>query len=480
MNVLGTPRRTRRALLSRVVPIAIAIALLPVTALTVRPVRAADMHVVPDASSVNNEQGAACEPSRPSPTPAHNGAEQGLLERKSLQVRRLSNQVQDEQRLMLEVVQPMDREAVAFWLASFISEKPLNCPLKQQKAWVQAILDGVERNQLPMCKEIVGLVATLLAIESSFRVDPLAVDASRGENLKRLLERAEYEFMDKYGALVNLPGVRNLYQAYRDKYYPKLMACRTEGEVDAVARSIAEDLARDSSSLPGLIQNVIQKELDKLVYAVRTKGSMQLNFTRAKEVMLERGEQFTDKELVDYMYTMHGGIDVGIAALKPMFVQYAARYGKPGDMSWLFFVGMDYHYGPFSSRNMMEQIRIRDLSGHKIAIDGDFLHYDDKGRPSDKESDTLKATMAIFPRLPRNTIMDAFLLEKDRQYIYTDLHRALADAHQERFGETPFAVIGDLRMGHNAQLKHGSTWRTRSYLHKLDRFLNALPWDRCM
>ena len=90
---------------------------------------------------------------------------------------------------------------------------------------------------------------------------------------------------------------------------------------------------------------------------MRTKGSMHLNFVKGRQVMAERGEAFTDNELTDYMYTLHGGVDVGVAALKPMFVQYAAKYATPGDLSWLFLVGMDYHYGPFPSRNMMEQIR---------------------------------------------------------------------------------------------------------------------------
>jgi hypothetical protein len=439
---------------------------------------ASDLKVVPDESSSGRGLTTKAEPPSPAPALKEDRAERGYGRQEPAAHGQVDANLEDEERRMAEVIHPMDRESAGLWLSSFISEKPLNCPLKDQSAWIQSILDGVDRNQLPLCREIVGLVATLISVESSFRVDPLAVDASRGENLNRLLERTEYEFMEKYGPLVQMPGVHQVYLSYREKYLPKLAACKTEGEVDILARSIAKDLKHDASALPGLIRGVINKELDKLVYVVRTKGSMQLNFIRAREVMKERGERFTDTDLVEYMYTRHGGIDVGIAALKPMFLQYAACYGKPDDMSWLFFVGMDYHYGPFSSRNMMEQIRIRDLSGHKIAIDGDFLHYDAKGRPEDRESDTLKAAEAIFPRLPRTTIRDAFLSEKHRQYVYSDLHQAIMNAHRERFGETPFAVIGDLWMGHNAQLKHGTTWRTRSYLHKLDRYLNSLPWDR--
>ena len=139
---------------------------------------------------------------------------------------------------------------------------------------------------------------------------------------------------------------------------------------------------------------------------------------------------------------------------------------------------MDYHYGPFSSRNMMEQIRIRDLSGLDIPLDGDFLRYDDEGRPLGRDSITLGAVMKAVPALSPKDVLRAFVLEKDPHYVYTDLHRLLAKAHREKFGETPFAVIGELRMGQEALIKHGMTWKTQVYLKKLDRYLNAVPWDR--
>jgi hypothetical protein len=450
-----------------------------------------DLVIVPDESPAAADSGstegagkggAPCLPETGAGAPYANGAGEraarSLERQKEAALAVMDPGMEEERRLMMEVVQVMDREAAAQWMASFICAKPLSCPLQQQGAWIEGILDGVDRNRLPVCKEILGLVASIISIESSFRVDPLAVDPSRGENIARLVDRLEHEVMEKYGPLMAVPPVPQMYEAYKAKYYKPLVGCRTEGEIEAVARNIAEDLKKDAEKLPAFVKSVVDKELDRVTHVVRTKGSMQLNYQRATEVLRARGERFTDQELTDYMYTLHGGIDAGIAALAPMFVQYAARYGKPGDLSWLFFVGMDYHYGPFSSRNMMEQIRIRDLSGHKIAIDGDFLHYDEKGRPACRESETMKATLSLFPDLPRSAILNSFLLEKDPHYAYTDLHRSIDAAHLQRFGETPFAVIGDLWMGQAALVKHGSMWKTRSYLKKLDRFLNAIPWDQ--
>ncbi len=404
-------------------------------------------------------------------------AENQLLKDRQLELNRLGQAIAEEEQLMVNVVQIMDRDEAVSWMTRFISSQPLNCPVKHQLEWINAIIDAVERNRLPICKEALGLVSCIIAMESGFRVDPLAVDPSREHDMSALLTRAEKEFEQKFGMLLRVPPVPRFYSAYREKYYGQLLACKTEGEVEIIARKIAADLKRDASRLPKVITRVIDKELEKLTHVVRTKGSMQLNFVKARQVMSERGEAFTDSEFTDYMYTLHGGIDVGVAALKPMFVQYAARYATPGDLSWLFLVGMDYHYGPFSSRNMMEQIRIRDLSGKKIALDGDFLHYNDNGTPADKVSETFRAVATIFPSLGQSSILKAFVLEKDQHYIYTDLHRAILQAHSERFGETPFAVVGELWMGENAQIKHGASWKTNSYLKKLDRYLNSLPWD---
>jgi len=400
-----------------------------------------------------------------------------LAKRKEAEINRLAAHQEEEELRMLGAVQILDNEAGYQWLASLISSQPLNCPLKSRDKWTGAILASVERNGLPICKEILGLAASIVSIESGFHVDPPALDPSRGETMPSLLDRAEKELHQKLGPVMSMPPVPQLYSSYKQKYAPRLVGCRTEGEIETVARDLACELKRDADSLPRFIRDIIHKEVDKVTNVVKTKGSMQLSFIRARQVMKDRGEEFTDAELSDYMYTLNGGLDVGVAALKPMFVQYAARYAVAGNLSWLFFVGMDYHYGPFSSRNMMEQIRIRDLSGRRITLDGDFLFYDQEGRPEDKDSETLQAVRCIFPSLPRDVIYNAFLLEKEPHYIYSDLHKSITSQHKERFGETPFAVIGELWTGNDTRLKHGFAWKTRIYLNKLDRYLNSIPWD---
>jgi hypothetical protein len=375
------------------------------------------------------------------------------------------------------VVQPLDRESASHWLASFISLKPWNCPLHQRDQWIEAMLCAVERNQLPICKQILGLVATLISIESGFHADPLVAEPSRRGSMEGQLKRAEQKLFEEYGSLMSMPPIPKYYAAYKDDYWPQLVACRTESQVEKVARRLAGELKKDAQGFPTPVKSLVDEKIGKLENVVRSKGSMQLKLLRARPALKSRGEEFTDEELTEYMYTINGGVDVGVAALKPLFIQYGARYAKKGDLSWLFFVGMDYHYGPFSSRNMMEQVRIRDLSGQKIAIDGSFLNHDDEGKPAKQESETLLAAVEALPSVSQEEIFKAFLLERDPNYIYTDVHRLIVEAHREKFGETPFAVIGETRMGETAEIKFGATWTTRLYLNKLDRYLNSIPWD---
>ncbi len=161
----------------------------------------------------------------------------GLLQQKELEMRRLEAGVLEEESLMESVVQVMDRETAANWASQFISSQPLNCSLKQQRQWINAILNGVERNRLPICKEIIGLTACIISLESGFHVDPLAFDPSKGENTSHLLERAENELFQKYGSLMSIPPVPQLYNLYKEKYYPSLVACRTEGEIESTRQS---------------------------------------------------------------------------------------------------------------------------------------------------------------------------------------------------------------------------------------------------
>jgi hypothetical protein len=447
--------------------------------LQAKPARAAGLTVVSE-DPPPSAQGVRSAPLQSDPT-THRQSEAGATaapkRRQTKDFGADSAAMAEEEAFMRQMVPNLDRQAAAHWLAGFISSKPWNCPLQHRKEWVEAILDAVERNNLPICKEILGLVSSLISIESGFHADPLVGDPSRKIGIEGPLKRAEHKFFEKYGPLVSMPPIPKFYDSYKQKYWPQLLACQTSGQVEVVAKRIAADLKKDSDSFPGPVKSVVTREIDKLTNVVRSKGSMQLKLFRARQAMKDRGEEFTDQELTDYMYTVTGGVDVGVAALRPMFVQYAARFAKKDDLSWLFFVGMDYHYGPFSSRNMMEQVRIRDLSGHKIAIDGSLLNHDENGSPDNEDSDTLLAAVKATPSIPKQAIFNAFLLERDPRYIYTAVHGAITQAHKERFGETPFAVIGEIKVGESAEVKFGATWTTRLYLNKLDRYLNLIPWD---
>lgn len=390
----------------------------------------------------------------------------------------VSPALEDEEDLMLQVVHGLNKGAASRWLSQFISAKPWNCPLRAQAEWVDAIIFATEKNQLPLCKEILGLVASLISIESGFHANPLIVDPSGQGSVEDMLQRAENKLFQKYGTALSLPVVSRYYAEYKQRYYPELAQCRTHWEVELIAKRLSDELKRDASKLPNAVAEIINREIDKLSNVIRSKGSMQLQFSTVRQVMKERGEEFTDQELLEYVYTVPGGVDVGVAALRPVFVQYAAWCGQDSNLSWLFLVGMDYNYGFFSSRNMMEQVRIRDLSGQDIGIDGDMLRYEEKRHLNLQDSQSFLAAQAALPKVPRDHILTAFLMEKKREYVYTDIHRLILEAHRQIFGETPFAAIGQRTSGERSEIKYGKTLTTDTYLRKLERRLSSIPWDK--
>ncbi len=372
----------------------------------------------------------------------------------------------------------LSKDRAKKWLGLFIDNPHFGSPTPQKDRWIAAIIDAVIKNRAPLCKEILGLTASIIAIESGFQVDPLIIDPGSGESMEDLLRRAEADLRQKAGPLLSMPPIPELYEIYKKRYYDKLLACETEGEVEAIAAGIADDLISDSESLPEFMRPKVIQAISRLYTVIGTKGSMQLNLSRAKRVIADRGESMDDSSLIKYMYTLEGGVDVGVAALKPMFVQYYSKLSGPTDRAWLFYVGMDYHYGPFSSRNMMEQVRLRDLSGMGIPIDGDLLRYDDHGNPAPQMSLTCEAAGLVFQTLDRSIIYNSFLLEKDPHYIYTEIHRRIESLHEKSFGPTPFAIINDLWMGKESLIKHGAIWKTDAYLRKLDERLNIIPWTK--
>jgi hypothetical protein len=390
----------------------------------------------------------------------------------------INSSLEEEEDLMLQVVRKLNTGAAAQWLSQFISGKPWNCPLRSQAEWIEAIISATQRNQLPLCKEILGLVASLISIESGFHANPLVVDPSGHGSVEDMLQRAENKLYQKYGTFLSLPVVSRLYGEYKQRYFPELAQCRTHWEIELIAKRLSDELKRDAARLPNAVGDIINREIDKLTNVIRSKGSMQLKFSTVRQVMKERGEEFTDQELLEYVYTVDGGVDVGVAALKPVFVHYAAWCAQDTNLSWLFLVGMDYNYGFFSSRNMMEQLRIRDLSGQNISIDGDMLRHDEKRNLNLQDSQTFLAAQEALPKVPQDQILNAFLLEKRQDYVYTDIHRLILESHQQRFGESPFAVIGQRTSGERAEIKYGTTLTTDTYLRKLERHLGSIPWDK--
>ncbi len=115
-------------------------------------------------------------------------------------------------------------------------------------------------------------------------------DPARRGSMENLLKRAELKLFEKYGPLMSIPPVPKYYAAYKDAYWPQVLACRTETDVEAVARKVADELKKDAAKFPPVVKEVVDQKINKVANVVRSKGSMQLKLFRACPAMKNRGK----------------------------------------------------------------------------------------------------------------------------------------------------------------------------------------------
>ena len=125
--------------------------------------------------------------------------------------------------------------------------------------------------------------------------------------------------------------------------------------------------------------------------------------------------------LRDEVFSRRGGIYFGTANL----LHYPAGYR---DMVYRF---ADFNAGRYSSRNAAFQLAVAELSGRKLAPDGDLLRYRD-GLPSGEASSTERALYQMSQRLglSNSAILRDLKQEKNSSFSQSALYQkvmALAD-----------------------------------------------------
>ena len=112
----------------------------------------------------------------------------------------------------------------------------------------------------------------------------------------------------------------------------------------------------------------------------------------------------------------------------------------------MLFRFADYNAGRFASRNAAVQDQLNQLTGRKLALDGDLLGYGKDGEVNQEETQSMAALHAFRDRLApalsdRQLRRDA-LLEKTADFEATDTYRAITAAFTARFHRAPaYAVL---------------------------------------
>ncbi|MBM4281071.1 MAG: DUF1615 family protein, partial [Deltaproteobacteria bacterium] len=213
----------------------------------------------------------------------------------------------------------------------------------------------------------------------------------------------------------------------------RIARLKTERDLDRLFRDVKAALTRShpgSVAIAGALAVLAGRgDLDSL-NPVTTAGSMQVkvDFARTLSPALD------DAAVREQLYTRAGGVRAGTARL----LGYAASYE---DVVYRF---ADYNAGVYASRNAALQMQIAALAGVPLTRDGDLLIYAPDGSVRDVDGETLRALMALAPRLglsERRVRADA-RREKSVDLEDTDTWRAVRAAFSAQTGRpAPYAQV---------------------------------------
>jgi len=220
-----------------------------------------------------------------------------------------------------------------------------------RQGWHNDILSAFTALKLPYRADNFCAVAAVIEQESSWQGDPTV------PNLPAIVWGKIGERANKY--LVPLPVVKAalLKTSPNGKSYKsRIDNLRTEREMNL----LFEDMSAEAGKL-GLPMNMKNP--------IRTGGPMQVSVDFAEaHVKIWPYPYQTGSSIRNDVFTRRGGIYFGSAIL----LQYPAPYQ---DMRYRF---ADFNAGRYSSRNAAFQAALSQLTGRKLALDGDLLSYSGK------------------------------------------------------------------------------------------------------
>ncbi|MFN7975129.1 MAG: DUF1615 family protein [Acidobacteriota bacterium] len=339
----------------------------------------------------------------------------------------------------------------------------------EKEAWATAVEGIDELGMLPSVEPVCETIA-VIDQESSFRENPVV------PNLAKIVEDGLARYTARLGPL-GPPVVTKVLGAKAPgatlTFAERLERARTERDVDRVFRDLVtyyEDRYPRTTKVADLVTDAVMDRHLSDFNPITTAGSMQVSvhFALARASAHEDVDEGAVRE---ELYTRNGGVRFGTARL----LGYEAAYDAP------LYRFADYNAGIYASRNAAVQEQLSELTGMKLALDGDLLVYDADGTPSKKDSQTLAAFLAFAkrhaPDLDERRIRKDLLLEKTIDFESTETYRALRKVYRALTGKVPaYARVPDVDLESPKLTRRLTTaWFARSVARRYEDCVSRAP-----
>jgi hypothetical protein len=320
--------------------------------------------------------------------------------------------------------------------------------------WAEDISSMVIEEGFNPSKNNIAALLSQIERESSFHADPPV------PNIKNIYNRGLREVKKKHPVLYKAVDKVGLVRKFKDKYEPKILSVRTEGQLENVLKEIEEDI-RFLKYIPNkdfIISNI--KDV------ISTIGCMQLNLNKALELAAEKGENLTKEEMRKKLYTREGGLKYGIRYLNKI----VDVYGEKGEINKananIIFAA--YNSGIYSPRNASLQEQLNRIMGTHLIKDGDFLRYNKSGQPLQEKSNTEKVVINFVKRfninLSEKDIREILLKEKTKEFDNSILVNKIREEYKRAFGIPKYAIIPESINKDKEQIKFGQNIGVKGYV----------------
>jgi hypothetical protein len=331
--------------------------------------------------------------------------------------------------------------------------------------WARDLLAAfADAGLIPDATRVCGVVAVLQQ-ESGFQADPAVA------NLGALVRARLNEEAERYGPL----GPTAMERLLRDRapgdrrtFDERVRRLRTERELDLLFRDMLEAERREHPAMiatANLLDTLFRGRRLEDLNPVTTAGSMQVSVRWAIDYARGRGWPDAEETVRDALYTRVGGLRFGVPRL----------WGYPLTDTDVLYRFADYNAGQYAARNAAVQRALAQLTGVRLAADGDLLAYGPDGRPAQEDSETLGAFRVFrerfVPTFPEGRLRGDLEKGKEQAFEETPSYLALRRVYREQFGSPlPTATLPELELK-SPKLRRG--YSTAAYARNVLRHHRA-------